>query len=277
MGLVIIGSILCVIGILMIVFNSPGSKTKAEFTKTAESLIAEAGQREDIFKASDIAGLPEPVQRYFIHCGYIGTPKMSYIKMTYHDVDFVFDNDRALKIDYTQYNFVDEPNRLAYIDSGIYGIPFEGLDMFVDGTGSMKGVLAKVFTLFNQTGRVMDESSLVTFLSESLLVSDAALQNYIRWEAIDTLHAKATISYYGMTVSGIFTFNETGEMLSFQTEDRMAVTSDGAEETVTWSVVCGEYVEENGIKKPTRFQAIWHYDAGDLIYFDGEGVISGYH
>jgi len=111
---------------------------------------------------------------------------------------------------------VTEPNRIAYIDSSMYGIPFEGLDLYVDGAGSMKGVIAKLFTLFHQTGKTMDQSSQVTFLAESLLIPSAALQDYIFWEPIDDSQAKATMTYYGMAVSGVFKFNVQGEMLSLQ-------------------------------------------------------------
>ncbi len=137
----------------------------------------------------------------------------------------------------------------------------------------MKGVLAKLFTIFNQTGETMDKASLVTFLSECLIIPNAAIQDYMTWEEIDALHAKATISYYGGTASGIFTFNEDGQMLSFTTNDREAAATDGTSEKVKWSVVFSEYEETKGIKKPTGFQAIWHYDDGDLLYFDGKNVV----
>lgn len=88
----------------------------------------------------------------------------------------------------------------------------------------MKGVLAKLFTLFDQTGTVMDQSSLVTFLSEIHLIPSTALQDYIKW-----------------------------------------------------SVLCNEYTDINGIKRPTVFQAVWHYDSGDLVYFDGKGTITAYN
>jgi hypothetical protein len=171
---------------------------------------------------------------------------------------------------------VNEPARIAYIHSSRYGIPFEGLDSYIGGKGSMKGILAKVFTLFNQTGETMDRASLVTFLSECLIIPNAALQDYIDWEEIDALHAKATINYYGKKAEGIFAFNEKGEMISFTTFDREATSTDGTGEKVKWSVVFGEYEETEGIKKPTKFQAIWHYDDGDLLYFDGQGVILEY-
>jgi hypothetical protein len=275
--LAIIGILVCVISIVIIFFNVPSSKTKTEFDRIVTVLITGADHKESIFREEDIAGLPAPVQRYFTYCGYIGTPKMSYIKIDYQDVEFLFDKDKPIKIDYTQYNFANKPNRIAYIDSSMYGIPFEGLDTYLGGRGSMKGVLAKLFTLFDQTGTVMDQSSLVTFLSEILLIPSTALQDYIKWEAIDDLHTKATMSCYGISVSGIFTFNENGEMLSFETNDRSAATTDGSSETIKWSVLCNEYTDINGIKRPTVFQAVWHYDSGDLVYFDGKGTITAYN
>jgi len=271
--LITIGILIVLAGLITVFFNISYSRTKTEFNEMAKTLSAKAYNVEGIFSEEDIAGLPAPVQKYYRYCGYIGTAKMPYITITYRDVDFILDKNKPLKIDYIQYNFAEEPNRIAYIDSSLYGIPFEGLDSYIDGAGSMKGVIAKIFTLFNQTGKAMDRSSLVTFLSESLLIPSAALQNYIVWEAIDDSHAKATISYYGISATGVFTFNDQGEMLSFTTDDREAASTDGASEKVKWTVVCGDYKETNGVKKPTVFQAVWQYDDGDLVYFNGKGTI----
>lgn len=271
------GILLIVLGTIAIFFRIPCSQTKTEFNVAVNNLTAKADHVEDIFREEDIAGLPLPVKKYFRYCGYIGRPKMSYVKIVYQDVDFSFGKDKPTKkIDYTQYNFVNKPNRIAYIDSRMYGIPFEGLDSYIDGSGSMKGIIAKLFTLFHQTGKIMDRSSLVTFLSESLLIPNAALQDYIVWETIDDLHAKATIAYYGISTTGIFTFNEKGEMCSFTTDDREVASTNGTSEKVKWTVVCTDYREINGIKKPTVFQAIWNYDDGDLVYFNGKGAITAY-
>lgn len=253
------------------------SKTKAEFDEMAKTLTANVVHEEGVFSEEDIARLPVPVQKYFKSCGYIGAPKMTKMKIDYKDVAFSFGrNKKPIKIDYTQYNFVNKPDRIAYIDSSIYGIPFEGLDSYIDGNGSMKGVIAKFFTLFHQTGKTLDKSSLVTFLSESLFIPNAALQDYIVWETIDDFRVKATINYYGISARGLFTFNEKGEMLSFTTDDREAVSPGGKSEKVKWSVVCNEYKEIDGIKKPTVFQAIWNYDDGDFVYFNGKGAITVY-
>ncbi|MGI6467888.1 MAG: DUF6544 family protein [Syntrophomonadaceae bacterium] len=273
MLLLITGILLIVIGMTAVYFNIPYSKTRTEFAHQANLLLEKTAKQNGVFTEQDIAGLPLPVQRYFKYCGYIGTPKMSSMKASFTDVDFILDKTRRVKIDYTQYNFVHEPNRIAYIDSSMYGIPFEGLDAYIDGHGSMKGILAKSITLFDQTGPTMDKASLVTFLSECLLVPNAALQDYITWEAVDDLHARATISYYGISASGMFTFNENGEAVSFTTDDREAVTSDGRSEKVRWSAILQEYKESGGIRKPTVLQAIWHYDGGDLTYFNSRDAV----
>lgn len=274
---ILMGTFLIFAGVMMIFFNAPCSKTKTEFYKAAGILTVKADQSEGTFRQEDIIGLPMPVQKYFKYCGYIGTPKMQIMKAVYKDVKFKFGKEKpTIIIDYVQYNIADEPARIAYIDSSMYGIPFEGLDLYTAGNGTMKGILAKLFTLFNQTGETMDKASLVTFLSECLIIPNAAIQEYITWEEIDALDAKATISYYGRTASGIFTFNEKGEMCSFTTNDRDATSTDGKSENVKWSVGFGGYAETNGIKKPTEFQAIWHYDDGDLLYFDGKDVAIEY-
>ncbi|WP_330656406.1 DUF6544 family protein [Acutalibacter muris] len=80
----------------------------------------------ELFTEKDFSHLPTAIQRYIENCGYIGTKKMSYLKMEYHKVDFSQGKGGpTLKIDYTQYNFIDEPCRRALLDSSMFGIPFE--------------------------------------------------------------------------------------------------------------------------------------------------------
>ncbi|MFD3259591.1 DUF6544 family protein [Paenibacillus lentus] len=262
-------------------FTLPYSVTRAQFAKTVTEQMAASpvsSASDDIFTSDDIQELPEPVRKYFEYSGYIGTPKMSYMKAAFKDVDFIMSPDKpAIRIDYTQYNFVHEPVRLAYIDTSMYGIPFEGFDSYVDGHGGMKGVLGKIIPLFHQTGEAMNRACLVTFLSESLVMPNAALQDYITWEAVDATHAKATITYKGISASGIFTFSDRGQLLTFTTEDRSVISADGTVQQVAWSALFDDYKTIGGIKQPTHLQAVWNYEQGDLIYFDGSSFTIEYH
>ena len=202
---------------------------------------------------------------------------MTYMKATFKDVDFSLGRGKpTIKIDYVQYNGVTKPQRLAYIDASLYGIPFEGLDSFMEGKGSMKGRIAKGITLFDQQGEDMDRACLVTILAESLFVPSVALQPYIQWEAMDSTHAKATIEAYGLSCSGVFTFSEEGEMVSFTTDDRMATGMDGKKESVRWTALLLDYHLQGDLLLPSTLQAVWNYPEGDLLYFDGKGVAIEY-
>lgn len=239
--------------------------------------MSKEANQAGVFTNADIAELPLPVQKHFQYCGYIGKPKMSNMNIHFDDVDFVLSPDKPkLKIKYTQYNFAEEPERVAYIDTSLYGIPFEGIDAYLNGAGSMKGVIAKAFTLFDQKGEGMDKASLVTCLAESLFLPATALQDYISWKEIDDTHAEAVINYYGTSASGIFTFEDNGAMVSFFTDDREYTDTKGNNQKVKWSAICADYKEVDGIKQPSNLKAVWHFAAGDLVYFDGRDITVKY-
>ncbi len=234
-----LGVLLVIVGALVIWFNIPYSPVKKQFQNDITALLTEN--------------------------------QLSVDNELFTEKDFSQGkNGPALTIDYTQYNFINEPCRMALIDSSLFGIPFEGYDYYQNGTGGMKGVIAKAITLFDQTGPDMDKACLATFLAESLFAPAILLQDYITFEEISDFEVRATISYKGQTASGIFTFNEQYEMISFTTNDRAVAGTDGSMEYVSWSAICSNYqLSQNGIKYPTKFQAVWNYPDGDFVYFDG--------
>lgn len=254
-------------------FIVPYSPTRAEFAKLTSDQINQTTNQSGIITNEGIAGLPQPVQKYFRYCGYIGQPKMSNMNIHFDEVDFVLSPDKPkLKIKYTQYNFVTEPERFAYIDTSLYGIPFEGIDAYQKGSGSMKGVLAKTIILFDQKGAAMDRASLVTCLAESLFLPTMALQDYISWTEVDATHAEAAIKYYGTSARGIFTFDDDGAMISFTTMDREYTDTKGNSQKAKWSAICADYQELDGIRFPSNLKAVWHFETGDQVYFDGRDI-----
>lgn len=275
----IVGIVLVILGLLVVFFNISYSPLKSKFSADVNKLTQQVKAKDSgVFSEADIHNLPLAVQKYFRQCKFIGTKKMSYMKAEYHDVAFKQGkNGSSLKIDYVQYNFVDHPNRIALITSSMFGVPFDGYDSFMNGHGGMKGVVGKLVTIFNQTGSEMDKACLATYLSECLLVPNAALQDDIQWESIDDTHAKATMTYQSVSVQGIFTFSQEGEMLSFTTNDRPLYNTDGSIEHVSWSAVCNNYQEQNGYLLPTKLEAVWHYNNGDFVYFDGSNIKVEYH
>lgn len=270
---IFIGIVMILAGIVLIWFHIPYSPLKKEFQNTIDRLIKEnnVDSQGDFISKEDVSHLPNSLQKYFESCGYIGTPKTSYLRVKFEDVILKQGkNAPDLVIDYTQYDFIKEPSRMALIDSSLYGIPFQGCDYYQNGNGGMKGVVGKIVTLFHQKGLDMDKACLVTFLAEAMMAPEILLQDYVTFEEISDYEVKVTITHAGKSVSGIFTLNQEYEMVSFTTKERAAVEADGTVRYVPWTALCGEYEKgRKGIKFPMKLQAIWEYPEGDLLYFDG--------
>ena len=253
-------------------FRLPYSPLKKTFADDVALAKARQPEMTGAFARQDLENLPELLQRYLIHCGYLDMPKMRWMTMRYEDVEFLQSVDGpALTIDYTQLNIAAEPARLALVESSLYGIPFQGYDYYQDGVGGMKGVIGKIVTLFDQRGAEMDRSALVTYLAEILFLPSALLNDDIHFAEIGAGQLRATITAFGQTVSGVFTFNNKAEMIRFTTNDRSLSNDDGSTTKTPWVATCGDYQHaENGCLQPTTFKATWQLPDGDFTYFDGK-------
>ena len=261
-----------IILLLAVWFNIPYSPVKTQFKNDVETRLQNAASLTGTLDSAAIANLPPLIQKYLEKSGYIGSERRSHLTMEYKDVDFGLGVDKPrLKIDYTHTDFADSPDRLAFIDSKMFGVPCQGYDYYTDGKGGMKGVLAKLFTLFDQTGPEMDKACLITYLAEAFFLPDALLKDFITFTQVDEHTVEATITNKGVTASGVFHFNDSYEMISFTTNDRGQIAPDGSIEYTPWEAQCENYKEySDGIRRPTVFRAVWKNKDGDFIYFDGK-------
>jgi len=274
----IIGIISLIILAVIIWFNVPLSPLKGKFkTIIAENIKENYDQygslANEIYTDQDIKNLPNILQKYFRYTGLIGKQKIYNVHVVYGSTDFKLSQDKPmLKINYEHYNFLKDLDRVASINTSMMGIPFEGLDNYTNGIGSMKGMLAKSVTLFNVTGFEMNVSSLVTCLSEMIFLPTVALQDNVVWESIDENTAKANIEDNGQKASAIFKFNDNGEIISVETDDRYMDEGNGKSSKNKWVVEASEYIEENGIKYPSKAKVTWKLSTGDYTYFDGKDI-----
>lgn len=269
--MIIIGIIISLVGVLIVYFNLSYSPLKSTFNRDLKSLIEKSSIENGLISNDDFEKYPNAIKNFVKNSGFIGKSKMSYMNIFFENADFIQDTKKPkLKIDYNQYNFAKNPSRIAFIDSSLYGIPFEGYDGFINAEGRMTGIIAKNITLFNEKGVEMDKASLCTYLAEALFIPTSLLENNIVFEEIDLYNIRATINYNGNSASGIFTFNDKFEMIQFYTKDRAVVKSDGSIEHIPWTARCSQYkIYENGIKLPTILEAVWNYPENDLVYFKG--------
>ena len=255
----------------LIYFILPYSPLKSEIKNDLNSLLELEDSNNEILTDEDVKDLPNPIKKYIENSGFIGKEKYTNVNLYFKDAKLIQDPEKPpLKVNFNQYNYSNNPVRLALVDSKFFGIPFEGYDYLYGEKAGMKGVLAKNITLFNETGIEMYKGALVTYLSESLLLPTSALNKYITFEEIDKYRVKAKITYNGISVEGTFRFNEKYEIEEFTTNDRYISLGNGEFKNIPWTEKFLEYdTTKDGIKYLKHGQAIWNYPEGDLISFDG--------
>jgi hypothetical protein len=150
-------------------------------------------------------------------------------------------------------------------------LPFDGRDKYQDGRGRLQ-VRALGFQVVDEKGPKVDASELVTVLAEALFIPAYALQPYISWQAVDDSTAKAALTDGGISVTGTFHFNASGECERFETRDRWQSGQDAA--PVPWTAFTRRYADFGGMRLPTEVSAVWHAPggqgaAGDFEYVHG--------
>lgn len=258
--------VICIVGYLTI----PYSPVKKEYLGTVEKFKQAYELPKHRITEDDLKVLPEALQKYFIRNGYVGIESASAVMFDFKDVDFSLGVGKPnIKINYTVYDFIKEPTRVALVDSKMYGIPFQVIDMGKDGGFSMKGIIAKHISLFNNSYNFIDPA----YLSECLIHPSLALQHNITYKQIDDYSVEATIRKNDAEAIGVFYFNKAYEMTSFVVQKRLCADTHTYEK---WSAIVGDYKIINGINIPTKFQAVWNFDSGDLIYFNSNGMKISY-
>ncbi len=267
---IVIGVIFILLVVIIVYLMIPYSPVKKEYSSIVGELSEANKMPKSIITEDDLKVLPEVIQKYFIKNGYVGIESASIIKFDFKDVEFSMGvNKPNVKIDYAVYDLVKEPTRVALIDSKMFGIPFQGIDICKDGKAKMKGILAKNITLFNTKFDIIDSS----YLSECMMHPSLALQENITYKQIDDYSVEATIRKNGRKTTGIFYFNENYEMTHFIDEKRLSSDTNTYEK---WSAVTSDYKVVNGVNRPTKFQAVWNFSEGDLVYFDSKNMKISY-
>ena len=263
--MILIG-ILSVIICIVVYLKIPYSPVKNEYWKTIGKFTNEHKLETNKITEEDLKVLPEVLQKYFIKNGYLGIESSSSVIIEFRGADFSLGvNKPNIKIDYIVHDYVKEPIRAALIDSKMYGIPFQGIDICKDGKFSMKGVIAKHITLFKENMNFVDSA----YLSECLMHPSLALQGNITYKEIDDYSVEATIRKNKVEATGIFYFNDDYEMISFVDKERYHSDTNTYEK---WSAIVSDYKIIDGINMPTKFKGVWNFSAGDLIYFNSNGM-----
>ncbi|GAB4118333.1 MAG: hypothetical protein Kow00103_15520 [Candidatus Caldatribacteriota bacterium] len=231
-------------------------------------LISEGSKTQpETVSFEDLKELPEPVQRYFQYTLKEGQEYIRFVRLKQDGEFRMKENQPWMSIKAEQYFTTESPAFLWRVKLNMLPLVWiEGRDMYDQGKGNMLIKLLSTLTLADATGNEIDVSSLIRFLSEAVWFPTALLPNdYLEWKEIDSNSARAIIKYKGYTASGIFTFNEKGEIIKFVSNDRY-MESDGKYFQTQWSGYYRNYQQFEGIKIPTEGEVEWNLSDRNLPY-----------
>lgn len=214
-----------------------------------------------------LGGLPLPVQKWLKHSNITEKPplKSVYLKQKYQ-LKMKQDQKDWYEATADQHSTIDPPGFVWNLEMDMMRIiPVVGRDQFKDGKGQMLIKLMSVIPVVNEKENIkIDQGSLQRYLGEMVWYPSAALGKYVFWEGIDDTSAKATLTYNNTSGSGIFYFDESGDVKSFTALRYMGSGPDAP--LHEWRVDVIETGESDGIRIPIKASVTWKLPEGDWTW-----------
>ena len=215
----------------------------------------------------DIQLLPEPVKKYLHYVGAVGKPSINNFRAIYKGEFKRSPESDWMEIVSRQYDFFDDPARLFYIKSHLFGIPFDGLHLYIGKNATMQIKVASIFEVADAKGDEMNRGETVTLFNDICLLAPSALINKnIKWETVDSLTVKAEFTNKTNTISATLYFNKKGELINFISNDRYFSSDGKTYINYPWSTPIKNYKDFEGRKVATYGEAIWQTPKGEYSY-----------
>ncbi|MBO8166668.1 MAG: hypothetical protein H0Z25_05575 [Kosmotoga sp.] len=245
-------------------------KFNQKVAKEVKELFAGiSGSDDSVIQRSNLEKLPIPVKKWLEFSNIVGKEKVTSVRLKQKAVMRLKEAQSWMPVEAEQYFTVNEPGFIW--KARIKAAPLfhiVGRDKYFEGKGSMLIKALSLIKIADSSGKEINQGTLIRYLAETVWFPSAALNSYITWEEIDASSARATIDYRGITVSGVFNFNNIGEVTSFVAKRYME--NNGKYSLETWLVTMRNYKELDGIKIPTEGKVVWKLETGDFTWFKFE-------
>ena len=212
-----------------------------------------------------VNNLPGPVSNWLIQSGAFFKEPTHFVHLQQQGVMRTTPTESWLPLKAEQYFTVDKPafiwNAKVKAAGPLYIV---ARDKYENGKGNMLIRFLSLVSMSNAKGKEIDQGSLVRFLAEIIWFPSAALNPYIKWKAVNSQSAIAVMSYNGVTAQGLFTFNDRGEVMAFDSERYMENKDNYTLEP--WHITNLKFEERNGIRIPVESEITWKLKEGDFTW-----------
>lgn len=261
-----IANALILLPLIISILNSLPSSFSNVYRAEVRKGLAHAASMP-VVREEEIAHLPTPVQKYLRFAGVIGKPHVWNVRVRCTGQIRPKMDGGWLDFESQQYNFFDNPARVFFIESSMYGLPFDGLHAYVGPKAIMQIKVAAMVLVVDAKGPEMNQGETVTMFNDMCVIAPATLiDKNIHWESIDSLTAKATFTNEGKTISAMLCFNENGELINFTSDDRYQSEDGKVYKKYRWSTPMKNYKDIGGIKIASYGEASWQMPNGEFVY-----------
>jgi hypothetical protein len=166
-----------------------------------------------------------------------------------------------------QYSSLTRPERLFFMRATRAGLPIDGLHAFRPDEASMRIRLASLVTIADVSGASLARSETVTFLNDLCVFAPAALVDApIAWEPVDARSVRAHYTLGQQRVSAVLTFDASGDLMDFRSEDRRQVAA-GTDRLLPWTTPISRFrTYPSGARLPGYGEGWWHPPEGAFVY-----------
>lgn len=237
---------------------------RSRFQHDRDALLAATNIDAPLVTDADLAPLPPLMQTYLRRMGVVGRPHVRNLRLTFNAQMRSSATAAWMPATATQYEFFDRPARLFYMEARRAGIPFVVFHRYVDGEATFQVRLAGLIPIVNKQGPGITHDETVTMMNDVVVMAPAAVLDLpFTFDPLGPSSLRATFQNAGFVVAATLTFDETGDLVGFVSDDRSHARDEGP---ATWSTPISGYREVDGIRVGTRGDANWIDTSGQWTY-----------
>jgi hypothetical protein len=221
---------------------------------------------------ADLGDVPEPARRYLRFMGVVGRRRdwSFLVRLTGR---FRRPGQGWMPFDAWQFNANRPVTRVFHMRIDFARVvPMVGRDSYVEGRGAMRGKLLGLFTVADGSGPEFDQSELVTYLNDAIVLCPSMLlDGSTSWAVADDGSFDVSLTDRGNTVTARVFVGPDGALRDFATDDRWCDLPSGLVRA-RWTTPIDGWTEVDGRPWATGARAVWDLPDGPLPYIEGAFV-----
>lgn len=260
------GTFVNLIILFAIIFAAAATHFNSTVRRDIERLEARAVTPSIHITEEMLARLPLNVQRWLRQANVVGAQNPNVIRIIQRGNLRSKPDGKWMPFQAVQYFSIDPPAFVwqAKIQAGRV-VRIAARDKFEDGRGYMLIKPMYVFTAANSTGTEVNQGTLQRYLAEMAWFPQAAVSPSLKWESLNDHQARVTMEVGGTSASGIYTFDEAGNVKGF--EAYRYGDFDGTYRKEIWSIKVTGYKTFHNRLIGNASEVTWKLKEGDFTWF----------